>query len=119
MAEAQNLEQERRDQELAMRLAQDHATENGDTSLVLSDEARAQAATGQAKRKKAKAANYEFGNTKQAALHKKHDLSKWKYVGVCLLAALCHRARVESFQFILPPAVRNFVGAGCGRQRGS
>jgi hypothetical protein len=63
--EAAILEQERRDQELAMRLAMDHAGDGGDTSHVLSDEARAQAATGQAKRKKAKAANYEFGTTKQ------------------------------------------------------
>lgn len=78
--EAAILEQERRDQELAMRLAMDHAQDGGDASHVLSEEARAQAKTGQAKRKKAKAAQYEFGNTKQAALHKKHDLSKWKSV---------------------------------------
>jgi myosin-6 len=78
--EAAILAQERRDQELAMRLAMDHAKAAGDTGHhVLSDEARAQAESGQARRKKAKAANYEFGNTKQAALHKKHDLSKWKY----------------------------------------
>ena len=80
--EAAMLEQERRDQELAMRLAQDHA---GASTDALSDDARAQAASGQAKRaKKAKGApaaggDYEFGNKKQAALHKKHDLSKWKY----------------------------------------
>ena len=80
--EAAMLEQERRDQELAMRLAQDHAAGASD---ALSDDARAQAASGQAKRaKKAKGApaaggDYEFGNKKQAALHKKHDLSKWKY----------------------------------------
>merc|ERR1712151_628058 len=38
------------------------------------------AKTGQAKRKKAKdTVNYNFGSKKQEALHKKHDLSKWKY----------------------------------------
>jgi myosin-6 len=80
LQEQQALEQERRDQELAMRLAMDHAGSGGDGSHVLSDEAQKQAATGQAKRKKAaKAADYEFGNKKQEALHKKHDLSTWKY----------------------------------------
>eukprot|EP00041_Stephanoeca_diplocostata_P021489 m.501136 g.501136 ORF g.501136 m.501136 type:complete len:1227 (-) comp21837_c1_seq6:181-3861(-) len=81
MEEAAQLEQERRDQELAMRLAMDHAGADGNTSHVLSDEAKAQAATGQAKRRKAKAGGvqYNFGNKKQEALHKKHDLSKWKY----------------------------------------
>lgn len=78
--EAAALEQERRDQELAMRLAMDSAGDAGDGTHVLSDEARAQAATGQAKRRKAKGAvQYNFGNKKQEALHKKHDLSKWKY----------------------------------------
>jgi len=75
--EAAILEQERRDQELAMRLAMDHA--DRPINDVLSAEAIAQKATGQAKRKKAKAANYEFGSAKQAALHKRHDLSTWKY----------------------------------------
>eukprot|EP00040_Diaphanoeca_grandis_P029379 m.172059 g.172059 ORF g.172059 m.172059 type:complete len:1230 (+) comp31666_c7_seq6:107-3796(+) len=76
------LEQERRDQELAMRLAQDHVSSSGEIGHVLSDDARAQASTGQAKRKKAAPNNdvaYNFGNKKQEALHKKHDLSKWKY----------------------------------------
>merc|ERR1719379_1857876 len=58
----------------------DSAGDSGDGTHVLSDEARAQAATGQAKRRKAKGAvQYNFGNKKQEALHKKHDLSKWKY----------------------------------------
>lgn len=77
--EAAMLEQERRDQELAMRLAQDHAA----PTEALSDDARAQAATGQARRKKAAGGGanvqYAFGNKKQEAMHKKHDLSKWKY----------------------------------------
>jgi len=80
MEEAAALEQERRDQELAMRLAMDHASAaDAAGSGALSDEAKAQAAMGQAKRRKGKAVNYDFGNKKQEALHKKHDLSKWKY----------------------------------------
>jgi len=72
--EAALLEQERRDQELAMRLAMDSS------SGGLSDEAKAAAAAGGAKRKARKAsASHSFSNKKQEALHKKHDLSKWKY----------------------------------------
>jgi myosin-6 len=77
--EREALEQERRDQELAMRLALDAG---GDGTQVLSDDAKAQAKTGQAKRKKKKkadAAEYNFANKKQAALHKKHNLEEWKY----------------------------------------
>jgi len=80
--EAAALSQERRDQELAMRLAQDHASSSGSIDHVLSDDAKAQASTGQAKRKKNRGGEeiaYNFGNKKQEALHKKHDLSKWKY----------------------------------------
>lgn len=79
-SEAKALEQERRDQELAMRLAMDHASE-GDTDGqgALGDDAKKQAVMGQAKRRKGKSVDYEFGNKKQEALHKKHDLSKWKY----------------------------------------
>lgn len=72
--EAAMLEQERRDQELAMRLAMDS------TSGGLSDEAKAAAAAGGAKRKAMKqSATHSFSNKKQEALHKKHDLSRWKY----------------------------------------
>jgi len=72
--EAAMLEQERRDQELAMRLAMD-ASSGG-----LTDEAKAAAASGGAKRKARKAAaSHSFSNKKEEALHKKHDLSKWKY----------------------------------------
>eukprot|EP00039_Didymoeca_costata_P018027 m.331854 g.331854 ORF g.331854 m.331854 type:complete len:1228 (+) comp16805_c0_seq1:138-3821(+) len=80
-AEAAALEQERRDQELAMRLAMDHATDNDQSGTsALSEDAQKTAMAGQAKRKKPKASvDYEFGNKKQEALHKKHDLSKWKY----------------------------------------
>lgn len=79
--EAAALEQERRDQELAMRLAMDHASAGDSTGAgALSDEANKQAASGQAKRKAKKGAvGYEFGNKKQEQIHKKHDLSKWKY----------------------------------------
>jgi len=72
--EAFQLEQERRDQELAMRLAQDQSNPNA----ALSTEAQAQASTGQHKRKSMKRQS-TFVNKKQEALHKKHDLSKWKY----------------------------------------
>jgi myosin-6 len=72
--EAAMLEQERRDQELAMRLAQDQSNPNN----ALSAEAQQQANTGQHKRKSMKRSQ-TFGNKKQEALHKKHDLSKWKY----------------------------------------
>jgi len=72
--EANMLEQERRDQELAMRLAQDQSNPNS----ALTQEAQQQAATGQHKRKSMKRSQ-TFGNKKQEALHKKHDLSKWKY----------------------------------------
>ena len=73
--EAAMLEQERRDQELAMRLAQDQSNPNA----ALSAEAQEQARQGQHKRKSMKRATETFGNKKQEALHKKHDLSKWKY----------------------------------------
>jgi myosin VI len=72
--EAFQLEQERRDQELAMRLAQDQSN----PTTALSSEAQAQAMTGQHKRKSMKRQS-TFVNKKQEALHKKHDLSKWKY----------------------------------------
>merc|ERR1711871_770330 len=72
--EAAALAQEQRDQELAMRLAMDAG------SGGMTDEARAAAAAGGAKRGAAKKnATHSFGNKKQEALHKKHDLSKWKY----------------------------------------
>jgi len=79
--EAAALEQERRDQELAMRLAMDHASAGDNTGAgALSDDANKQAASGMAKRKNKKTnVNYEFGNKKQEQMHKKHDLSKWKY----------------------------------------
>jgi len=74
--EAAMLEQERRDQELAMRLAQDQSN----PTQALSVEAAAQASAGQHKRKSMKRATAStFVNKKQEALHKKHDLSKWKY----------------------------------------
>merc|ERR1719218_520271 len=45
----------------------------------MTEEARA-AARGGAKRKAAKKqSTHSFANKKQEALHKKHDLSKWKY----------------------------------------
>merc|ERR1711937_153428 len=74
------LEQERRDQELAMRLAMDASGGATVDQGALTDEAR-QAASGGAKRRKAAAkdATHSFANKKQAALHAKHDLSKWKY----------------------------------------
>jgi len=74
--EAVALEQERRDQELAMRLALDAAKPDE----ALSDEARKQAVTGGVRRKaKQKTETTSFINKKQEALHKKHDLSRWKY----------------------------------------
>merc|ERR1719398_640060 len=74
--EAQRALQEKRDQELAMRLAQDQS--NPDDALT--DETRAAIKEGPAsKRKQLKRQNITFANKKQEALHKKHDLSKWKY----------------------------------------
>jgi myosin-6 len=77
--EAAMLEQERRDQELAMRLAMDASN----PTAALTDDANRAAATmaqGGAKRKaKTKTTTHTFANKKQEALHKKHDLSKWKY----------------------------------------
>jgi myosin-6 len=77
--EAAMMEQERRDQELAMRLAMDAANPTG----ALSEDAQKAAAThamGGAKRKvKVKTTTHTFANKKQEQLHKKHDLSKWKY----------------------------------------
>jgi len=72
--EAAALEQERRDQELAMRLAQDQSNPNS----ALSAEAQQVSSAGQHKRKSMKRSQ-TFNNKKQEALHKKHDLSKWKY----------------------------------------
>jgi myosin-6 len=79
MEEEAILEQERRDQELAMRLAMDEG-EGADGAL--SDEARkvAKAGAGQQKRRRSVNRNkQQFMSKKQAALHKKHDLSRWKY----------------------------------------
>merc|ERR1712166_252903 len=74
--EAIALEQERRDQELAMRLALDAAK----PEEALTDEARKQAVAGGVRRKaKAKTETTSFTTKKQEALHKKHDLSRWKY----------------------------------------
>eukprot|EP00051_Salpingoeca_urceolata_P006297 m.83521 g.83521 ORF g.83521 m.83521 type:complete len:1207 (+) comp14769_c0_seq1:504-4124(+) len=73
-AEQARLEQERRDQELAMRLAQDQAN----PMEALTEDAQKVAIQGQQKRKAMKR-THTFQNKKQEALHKKHDLSKWKY----------------------------------------
>ena len=73
--EAQRQEQERRDQELAMRLAQDQA--NPDAALT--DETKDAIAKGPAVKRKQLSRATTFANKKQEALHKKHDLSKWKY----------------------------------------
>lgn len=73
-AELARLEQERRDQELAMRLAQDEAN----PMEALSEDAQKVAMQGQQKRKAMKR-THTFQNKKQEQLHKKHDLSKWKY----------------------------------------
>ena len=72
--EAFQLEQERRDQELALRLAQDQSKPNE----ALTAEAQQAINMGQARRKAVKT-QHTFANKKQEALHKKHDLSKWKY----------------------------------------
>merc|ERR1712127_491094 len=73
------MEQERRDQELAMRLAMDAANPNG----ALSEDAQKAAAThamgGGRKKQKEKTSTHTFANKKQKALHERHDLSKWKY----------------------------------------
>ena len=73
--EAAALEQERRDQELAMRLAMDAAN----PEQALTAEAQAQAAAGGARRSKAKTETTTFSSKKEEKVHKKHDLSKWKY----------------------------------------
>eukprot|EP00038_Savillea_parva_P000944 m.100093 g.100093 ORF g.100093 m.100093 type:complete len:1206 (+) comp10335_c1_seq1:121-3738(+) len=74
--EAAAIEQERRDQELAMRLAMD-AT-GGEQALT--EEAQAAAASGGAhRRSKAKTETTTFSSKKEEKVHKKHDLSKWKY----------------------------------------
>jgi len=73
--EAAAIEQERRDQELAMRLAMDAA--QGEQALT--EEAQAQAAAGGARRAKAKTETTTFSSKKEEKVHKKHDLSKWKY----------------------------------------
>merc|ERR1719261_1092903 len=73
------MEQERRDQELAMRLAMDAADQHGALSED-AQRAKANHAMSGAKRKvKSKTSTHTFANKKQEALHKKHDLSKWKY----------------------------------------
>jgi len=69
------LEQERRDQELAMRLAQDQR----DPNAALTADTQAQMASGAARRKAKRQENHTFANKKQQAIHKQHDLSKWKY----------------------------------------
>eukprot|EP00055_Hartaetosiga_balthica_P015565 m.92745 g.92745 ORF g.92745 m.92745 type:complete len:1216 (+) comp8899_c1_seq1:183-3830(+) len=69
--ESLRAEQERRDQELAIRLAQDQAKPDD----ALTDETKTAIAHGpQVKHQK-----QVFANKKQEAIHKKHDLSKWKY----------------------------------------
>jgi len=64
------IEQERRDQELAMRLAQDQGSQ---AMNALSAETQASLAAGRQTLKR------DFGSAKKEAIHKKHDLSKWKY----------------------------------------
>ena len=64
------LEQERRDQELAMRLAQDQGK---DAMKALSPEAQAATYGPRSTLKR------EFSSKTAEAIHKKHDLSKWKY----------------------------------------
>jgi len=79
--EAAMLEQERRDQELAMRLAMDAAN----PSEALSEDAQKKVAAGPSgasggrKKQKEKTSTHTFANKKQKALHERHDLSKWKY----------------------------------------
>eukprot|EP00041_Stephanoeca_diplocostata_P021488 m.501112 g.501112 ORF g.501112 m.501112 type:complete len:1227 (-) comp21837_c1_seq4:181-3861(-) len=73
--EAAALEQERRDQELAMRLAMDASN----PTEALSDDAKVTASGGARRKNKKTEAVTQFANKKQEALHKKHDLSKWKY----------------------------------------
>ena len=68
-------EQERRDQELAMRLAQDQS--NPDDAL--SSEAQAAKSSGYYAARKSMKERVISGTAKQVALHKKHDLSNWKY----------------------------------------
>jgi myosin-6 len=65
--EAALLEQERRHQELAMRLAQDAGK---DASKVFTADSSATAKRAVAR---------EFSSKAAEAIHKKHDLSKWKY----------------------------------------
>jgi myosin-6 len=69
------LEQERRDQELAMRLAQDQSNPNA----ALSADAQSAMSSGAARRKAKRQETHTFANKKQQAIHQKHDLSKWKY----------------------------------------
>ena len=77
--EAAMLEQERRDQELAMRLAMDAAN----PTEALSEDTQKSVAKGGAgggrKKAKEKTSTHTFANKKQKALHERHDLSKWKY----------------------------------------
>jgi myosin-6 len=74
--EAQRAEQERRDQELALRLAQD--TANPDDALT-EDTLKSIRDGPATKRKQLKRQNITFANKKQELIHKKKDLSKWKY----------------------------------------
>eukprot|EP00056_Hartaetosiga_gracilis_P005906 m.90736 g.90736 ORF g.90736 m.90736 type:complete len:1102 (+) comp12313_c0_seq1:2312-5617(+) len=69
--DALRAEQERRDQELAMRLAQDQAKPDD----ALTDETKTAIAHGpQVTHQK-----QTFANKRQEAIHKKNELSKWKY----------------------------------------
>lgn len=70
------LEQERRDQELAMRLAMDASNP---TSALTEDAQKGSVVRRGSKKAKVKQTTHTFANKKQEALHKKHDLSKWKY----------------------------------------
>jgi myosin-6 len=73
------LEQERRDQELAMRLAMDAANPTNALTEEAQDSAKKHAMSGAKRKVKSKTSTHTFANKKQAALHAKHDLSKWKY----------------------------------------
>merc|ERR1719272_103256 len=77
--EAAMLEQERRDQELAMRLAMDAANPTNALSEEAQEGAKKHAMSGAKRKVKSKTTTHTFANKKQAALHAKHDLSKWKY----------------------------------------
>ncbi len=72
--DAARAEQERRDEELALRLAQDQR----DPNAALTADTQASVSSGAARRAAHKS-THTFADKKQEALHKKHDLSKWKY----------------------------------------